>query len=417
MEPFARNPPALNDFTVTNGKITPGVPNSLFAIAAGANQAFVNGFNSGGTLASISASNPFFVPPNFTTQQSKYQQARYQEWNLEVQQALGTRMTLSVNYVGNHGYHELIQNGGVNAFFPGFSGLPPTAPDARFGIVNAYTNGALSNYQDLVVSLRRSLSAGFTFQANYTYSHALDEFSNAGLEQFDLNTNPSILSPQDPNNIRKFNYGNADYDVRHYASINWVWDDIVNHLYKGGKMKPLTGGWTISGNIFTRSGQPFTVIDNTATAALNAKNFNSVAGAGPAFFFATPLLAGYTKCGHAAVDTPCLSADQFSAPTATPTGFGSQTRNQYRGPQYFDMDVAIMKGFGIPKWESARLQVGFQFFNLLNHPNFDKPVADVSDPQFGQIINLISPPTSILGAFAGGDASGRIIQLKAQFVF
>jgi len=45
-----------------------------------------------------------------------------------------------------------------------------------------------------------------------------------------------------------------------------------------------------------------------------------------------------------------------------------------------------------------------------------KVVSDVSDPSFGSIINLVSPPTSILGSFVGA-ASGRIIQLKAQLVF
>ncbi len=415
-EGFARNAPALNSFTVTNGAITPGAPNSLFAIAAGANQAFVNGFNSGGTLASISAANPFFVPPNYTTSESKYHQARYLEWNFEIQQQLPGRLVAGVNYVGNHGYHELIQNGGLNAFAPGFAGLPSVAPDSRFGIINELNTGALSNYHGLIFSISRRMEHGFTLQGNYTYSHARDMVSNGGFEQFDINTNISVLGPQDPYNMRLYNYGNADYDVRHYASITYVWDDMFRRMFKGGP-NIIFGGWTISGSIFTRSGQPFTVIDNTATQTLNAKNYNGIPGTGPMFIFATPLQGGYTSCGSSAVDTPCLASTQFTAPNATPTGFGNQLRNQYRGPNYFDTDLAVMKAFPLGKWESARLSVGMQFFNLFNHPNFDKPVSDVSDPQFGQIINLVSPPTSILGAFVGADASGRIIQVKAQLVF
>ena len=77
-----------------------------------------------------------------------------------------------------------------------------------------------------------------------------------------------------------------------------------------------------------------------------------------------------------------------------------------------------MKNFDIP-WESAKFGVGFQFFNLFNHPNFDKPVNDIAQGlgTFGTIQALVSPPTSILGSFVGADASGRIIQLRAQFVF
>jgi hypothetical protein len=419
-EAFARNTPALNSFTVTNGAITPGAPNNLFSIASSANQSLLNGFKNGGTLASISASNPFFVPPNYTTMEAKYHQARYMEWNLEVQQALPGKMMFSVNYVGNHGYHEFIGNGGLNGYLPGFPGLPATAPDPRFGTINQYDTGAYSNYNGLVASIRRRFSGGFMFQASYTYSHSLDIVSNGGFEPLAYvnagSTNNSVLAPQDPYNIRLYNYGNSDYDVRHYADVSYVWDDMFRHMFKGGP-NILFGGWVLSGTIFARSGMPFTVIDNMGTATLESNNFNAVPGTGPMFLFATPLQAGFTTCGSAAVNTPCLSPTQFTPPTSKPTSFGNQARNQYRGPNYFDTDLSVMKAFPLGHWEAARFSVGFQFFNLFNHPNFDKPVGDVSDPNFGSIINVVSPPTSILGSFAGADASGRIIQLKAQIVF
>ena len=59
-----------------------------------------------------------------------------------------------------------------------------------------------------------------------------------GTFQFDANTAPSILFPQNPNNIRQYNYGNADYDVRHYISANYVWDDAFRHIFKFKKGGP-----------------------------------------------------------------------------------------------------------------------------------------------------------------------------------
>ena len=85
------------------------------------------------------------------------------------------------------------------------------------------------------------------------------------------------------------------------------------------------------------------------------------------------------------------------------------------GPRFWNTDFALSKTF--PLHEATKVEFRSEFFNLFNHPNFDKPVSDVSDPTFGTIINVVSPPTSILGSFAGADASGRIIQLKAQLVF
>ena len=38
-------------------------------------------------MGPITATNPFFRLPNFTTMNSPYKQARYEEFNLEVQQS------------------------------------------------------------------------------------------------------------------------------------------------------------------------------------------------------------------------------------------------------------------------------------------------------------------------------------------
>jgi hypothetical protein len=325
-------------------------------------------------------------------------------------------MIAGANFVGNHGYNLVIRNNGLNGFSPAFGGvgLPSVKPDPRFQSVTQLMTGAVSNYRGMVLSLRRRMAQGLQFGLYYTYSHALDEVSNAGYNPYDRNTDPSILNPQNPYNIRQYNYGNADYDVRHYISANYVWDDMFRHIFKKRGPNLLAAGWTISGTVFFRTGQPFTVVDSAASGALVSSGFT-----GP--IFATPIQPGYNGCGQAATnpDTPCLSLDQFAPSTNRPTAFGNQTRNQYRGPGYFNTDMSITKDFKIPHWEAAKFGVGLQFFNILNHPNFDKPVNDIAQGEgaFGTIISLVSSPTSIFGGFVGADASPRIIQIKAQFVF
>ena len=76
-----------------------------------------------------------------------------------------------------------------------------------------------------------------------------------------------------------------------------------------------------------------------------------------------------------------------------------------------------MKNTKIHGWENATLGIGFQFFNLFNHPNFGFPDNISSDLGFGQIFNLEQPATTILGSGRGGDAAPRMIQLKAQLQF
>ena len=260
-------------------------------------------------------------------------------------------------------------------------------------------------------------------QANFSWSHALDEVSNGGFNPFNDNTAQVCYLHTNPNiaDLRS-NYGNADYDTRKYFSLSYVYQVP----YRFGP-KPLLQGWQLSGTFFTRSGMPYTVTDASAASTLSSYGFGTN--------FAS-VYAGYNgalqpSCGvGAASATPggekssCLNAADFtpvlpnaSEPTAGFT-LGTQRRNQFYGPGYFDTDFTVMKFTSVPHWESAKLGLGVQFFNILNHPNFDNPIRDISNTsQFGQITRTVNTPTSILGSFLGGDASPRLIQLTAKFNF
>ena len=266
----------------------------------------------------------------------------------------------------------------------------------------------MSNYNGLSLTAKRQFNS-LQVQANYTWSHALDEVSNAGFLPYTLLSNISVLSPQDPFNLRRYNYGNADYDTRHYFSLNYVW---TTPYWKGPKA--LLAGWVFSGTIFARSGLPFTVVDGNQTGNLSAYNYGGTLSGAGAFVFANYLGGAPPSCSSGAVKKPCLTSAMFSP---TSTGFGTQRRNQFYGPKYFDTDFTVMKNFKVPHWEAARIGVGAQFFNLFNHPNFDQPVGDVSNPNFGSIISTVNTPTSILGSFLGGDASPRLIQFKGSLTF
>jgi len=440
---FLNNPPLYNQFFVGGGTLAPG-PLSILSQASGANSAFVNGFASGGTFNSISLANPFFVPPSMFSSANSIHAPQFQEWNLEVQQGIGQKTSLSINYVGNHQIYGPIQNGGLNSYCNvapiasvnttiatttpcaaqlsnnvGLVGLPLSPTDQRFGTVTEVSSSNLANYNGVTLSLRRRFSA-LQFQANYTFSHALAIISNGGFLPFNFGTNESSSNPQDPFDFRRFNYGNADYDVRQNASLNYVWTTPKMKGWVGA-----IGSWTVSGTLFWRTGLPVTAYDDNATSTLSGFNYAATNG-DP--FFANHLGTGAVVCTRGAIlpvagaSTPCLNAGpQFtgldSPPGTAITTWGAQRANQIWGPHYFDTDLSIAKNFHIPLNEVSNFSVGLQFFNILNHPNFDQPDANVSSPTFGSIINTVGVPTSILGSFLGGDASPRLIQVKAMFTF
>jgi hypothetical protein len=442
--------PLVNSYTVSGYNLTPKETNSLFKNAAFSNATFVNGFATGQTLAQIQEADPSFLPPSISVAANKMHSPQYQKWGLQLQQTFGANTSLSVGYYGYHGIHELAQNPDANAFgfgpFPAqLCSSPPVPPcaDPRFGQVTEYTTPAISNYNGMVVSFEQRFNrwGQGLFQFNYTYGHALDEVSNGGFVQF---TGGSSLNPQNPYDLRN-SYGAADYDARHSLNANYVWGLPIKAMLHGRGSGYLVDGWQISGTLFARSALPYTVIDYGETGNLSGNNFF-----GPVYAVPVGLLGAQAGCGKGAAIPaalhPCLPP-QVLADGATPnpnalfvqsgceTGFNTGTlpgpagpcsgpavsfaqgRNRFRGANYFNTNFALLKNTKIPHWENAVLGIGFQFFNLFNHPNFGLPDGNLSDGTFGQITYMSQPPTGILGSGLGGDASARMIQLKAQLRF
>jgi hypothetical protein len=429
---FLNNAPTNVGFTLfgpedSGSFISPNPANAASGqqVTNASNIGFQAGFKTGASLNTLSAAVPGFAAPSLVTAAGKLHYPTYEEYSFQIEQAVDSKKqtVVSLSYVGNHGYHEPVQNGGVNAFgvnnggpgFDGitpinFTGLPASIPNGSFSAVTEVSNGAVSNYNGFLVGVSRHTKSQM-INFNYSWSHALDEISNGGILGFGV-FGSNFLSPANPNNLKQ-NYGNADYDVRQNITASYVY----TMPYYGGP-KLLTDGWQASGTVFHHTGFPFTVVDT----ALQATNYG---GSGFPGFFAAQV-NGVKSCGGGAVFNnatgttahPCAIANAGNY--VDPTAFGQQRRNQTVAPSYTDTDFSIMKGFKLPlpHMDTGRLQVGAQFFNLFNHPNFAAPGHDLNNPAtLGAITSTVSTPTSILGSFLGGDASPRLIQLKGTITF
>lgn len=386
------------------------------------NTLFNSTFASGGTLAEYNnAATTLFgtkcALPDFNSiLPSTVANPKYVEWNVEIQRSFGTKNVLSANYVGNRGYDLFVYNPWVNAYagaFGTFTGLPTAAPETRVNNVSELTNNGSSNYNGLTMSFTRRMAKGFMGSVNYTYSHALDDISNGGMLAFSLDD--SYLYQFNPAGLRAQNYSNADYDVRHAMSANYVWD--LPFKSSNGLLNQVVEGWTISGTFFARSAYPFTVTDGYPGLLLgNALNVTGI----PAQWNGT----GPTSCGKPRVDgvnlVPCLDAvAQFPVSyNVEETGFSTTRRNIFRGPNYFNTDLNVLKRFKVT--ERVTFAAGANFFNILNHPNFASPNSDVNgiySSPFGTVTSTSVPATSIYGAFVGSAVSGRVVQLHARVEF
>jgi Carboxypeptidase regulatory-like domain/TonB dependent receptor len=451
---FDTNSPEKNTFIVPGGaSVTPlvpfaqGVPGNAASLASSSNRAFVTGFNSGFNIAQVIASLPSavpFSPPTVVNAAHNIKYPTYYQWNLQVQRAIDTKMSFSVGFVGNHGSNLAMFNQAVNAFcnsavtqtpfqplltpctsvlgISSFAGLPTAPPDPRFTTVAEVSNPGTSNYNGLVLSFTRSISTAFQVQASYTWSHALDSISNGGFLPFNLDTNTSILSPQNPNNVKQYNYGNADYDARQQFNLGYSYEAPKLHGWRNA-----IGDWTVSGVLFYRTGLPFTAIDGANTGALGSYNYGPAIATAVGMSLFSNDSVGPLSCSSSnhfnfanpAAATPCMNPANFTSAIG-PGGigtFGAQRRNQIYGPNFFDTDLTIMKNFRVPHWESAQFQIGAQAFNILNHPNFDQPQQNIDSSTFGFSTATVASPTSIFGAFLGANAAPRALQIRAQLTF
>jgi Carboxypeptidase regulatory-like domain/TonB-dependent Receptor Plug Domain len=435
IDSYMHNAMALRQFTIsTNPALSTAEPGNAYQSESVCNGIFSGVVNGGGTradyLAQAAAAGLPCAVPDYNSVGNKVYNPMFIEWNLQVQQSLGSKTVLSFNYVGNHGYNMFTNNPWANSSAPvpnancpgspqslentctPFVGLPALRPDLRVNNVFNLTNDGYSNYNGLSVSFTQRVTKGFSGTINYAYSHTADLVSNGGVtEPFSLNdsingiVNPTCLS---------CNYSNSDYDVRHFISANYIWQ--LPFKFSNKFLETVAGGWQISETFAWRTGLPFSVTDGLIPGTGGSIR-NSVNGV----FLASPSGAPLTlNCTSAAGNTysanpqPCLSASQF-LPFKGETSFSVLRRNSFRGPGYFNSDFSVLKNFQLN--ERFRFSLGANFYNVFNHPNFGNPNGDITSGQFGQILNTDIPPTSPYGAFVGSAVSGREIQITSRITF
>ncbi len=377
-------------------------------------QASASAFNISQTYNTISknlaALGTVFAPPAVEAIIGTVHSPRVMQWNFQVQRQLSQSTALTVNYVGNSSGEIPYANQFANAYdefgiYPGVKGIPESAPDPNYGQVSQVQSGGKANYEGLQVTLRKEFSHSFAGHFNYTWSHALDDVSNGGVTGF---IQDSVLSQLTPGSLST-NYGNADYDMRHIVTADFIY---TPKFKVGNKFaNDVVGGWQVGTKILYHTGLPFSVIDdNTALG-----NFSDS-------LLATPTgksVVASGGCGVAAVNTSCLNTNAFVDANASTfsayTGISPQTRNQFRGPGYFGLDMNLYRVF--PITERMKFNLGMTAFNLLNHPNFANPDHGYGDTTYGMITSTVSSPSTPYGNGLGFDGSVRVVQLTGKLTF
>jgi hypothetical protein len=414
--------------------IAPGVPNSAVDATVAANQAFLNGFQRGvPSCAAASADPKTCLPPVALTAipDGQLRAPYFLQWSLAVERQLGNTGSLRAQYVGTRAVNQpySTQVNGYQTVCAGcFRPFPYDAPtDRRFASVTQFATGANSHYNGLQLTAEKRIGHGLQVRANYTWSHCLDTVSNGGFLSFSA---LGIISPL-PGMLGR-QYGNCDYDIRHNANANYVYELPVRA--RNAILAKLVNGWQLSGTLFYHSGVPFTV----QSAPYSANGNGIVQGGGPQFASVREGVPLYRHDPNPGVTQPgaiqWLNPNAFVSTVDPSTGacaggdspetcqFGNLGRNSLRGPGFFWTDLYVTKQFRLS--ERLSLRVDGQFFNVLNHPNFGLPTAIAGIPGkpatqvgFGALTYTTSPPTGLLGVGLGGDNSPRMIAIQMRLEF
>jgi hypothetical protein len=376
-------------------------------------------FNITESFNQIQASMPAgvtFTAPSFNSIIGTIHAPMAKEWNFQVQQQIGRNAALLVSYVGNSVTRVPYGTDWVNAynqfgiFAPGV--IPEKSPDSIYGTVNQVQSGAIGNYNGLNVTLREQFKSWIVAHLNYTYGHNMDETSNGGVFQYGFSSGQSIQSQLNPNSLRAGNYGNSDYDVRHLISGDFV---VTPTFHAENGMKGfLINGWQISGKVYWHTGMPYTIGDGNDAGGIGNYSGSLNATINPG----APVQLN--SCGKSAINTPCLNAGAFYDTSVNLlSAIPNQTRNQFRGANYFDLDMGLFKNIRIK--ERLNLAIGMMAYNALNHANMPFPnnTFTTGDTTFGTITGGpgVGVPTSPYGNFLGFDSSPRIVQLSARITF
>jgi hypothetical protein len=341
------------------------------------------------------------------------------QWNLNVQRQIAPNTTLMIGYVGARGKHMRFQADDVNMVYPvtgtamPTSGpltwpVPNTAPcgggggnNCAWPVVNQFmgrTQMALWDgsyyYNGLQTQLRKAMGHGFQVEASYTFSKNMDDGGG------------SVASDPFRNSISTLLWfceacrrGLSDQDQRHVLTLNYDWN-IPTPASFGRTETMILGGWETGSILTVQSGSPFTVLlsgddlgQNNTDPYSYPDKVNSPACKNPV----NPQNASdYVKISCFTVPNPINT-------------LGNAGRNSVIGPGLVDLDFSLFKN--IPIHEALKAQFRAEFFNIINHPNFQSP----NDNRV--ILNPDGTIPSNAGAVTLMNTTSRQIQFALKFTW
>ncbi len=351
------------------------------------------------------------------------------QWFLGIQHQFFRDYAFSINYVGTRGV-----GGYTREDFNRFDGDICNVTVCDFsndrlapgwGQITYISNESQSTYHGFNAQLKRAMSHGFLFTANYTYGKVLDNVTEGGLgDYFNVNGYAGLYSGVQDIENPKADRGPSEFDVRHRFTLSALWS--LPGFKGDSALDKILGGWQLNSIVALQSGRPFDVFCGLAwfsgcdfnedglaydrpdrpagikmTGFDNQQLVNGVFG-DPSFFSAAPNPQVYFN----GVQRSSLASSVFCPnglnsiltfdPQCLTVGTnGNLARNSFRGPAFKDVDLSLFKNFKLR--DRLDLQFRAEAFNIFNRVNLFNPVGDMGSAQFGRSTAAFAPRQMQLG--------------------
>jgi hypothetical protein len=299
-----------------------------------------------------------------------------EEWNLALEQGLGSAQTLNVNYVASASHRLLVQR----EYFPQDYGNTAFSSGNGLYITN---NAASGDYEALQVRFDRQMSHGLQLLASYTWSHDIDNATSNYL-------------------VYTLERGNSDYDIRNNFQAALSYE--VGGKYDNKFLAYALQHWAVESRISARSALPVDVTQQVSGVTSSGESViyhpNRVAN--------MPLyVSGKYPGGHAI---------NFNAFATTNNTEGNAGRNIARGFDADQVDMTLRRDFPIK--EQFGVEFRMEAYNLFNHAIFGSLYNSLSSGAslFGQAYNTENGQLGGLGGIyqVGGPRSLQA-SLKVHF--
>jgi hypothetical protein len=185
--------------------------------------------------------------------------------------------------------------------------------------------------------------------------------------------------------------GPADFDITHNFVYSATWTIPTPQSFNGNAFaKGVLANWGIGGIFQARTGAPFSVTLQNDRANTGNRTSGSTGGGQRPDFVEMP------GCSVNAINpgnlTNYIKTQCFAYPAANE--LGNLGRNTLRGPGLQEFDPSLFKNWAVK--EQVRIQFRAEFFNILNHPNFQMRSPKLFDGS-GNIVptaTVITSPTA-----------------------